>query len=396
MSSEKRSSAPVRGHRIVHLISGLRVGGAERTLQALVDRLSQRGFESVIITLTDVGEIGRELRDSGFEVIALNWRSGSFSPVGFIKLVRMLRHLKPQILQTWMYHADLIGALARMSIRDLPLIWNIRGTISAMADFPAGTRAVVRACAMFSNTPSAVVVNSEQGYQDHQALGYHPETWAVIRNGIDLNRFIPSQSRRDSLREGLDVLPGDFLVGCMARYHPKKGHYFLLQAFKQFAKEIENAILVLAGSHVDEANHELVGQIREHGLEDRVRLLGAQSKSDLFYPALDVLALPSQFGEGFPNVVAEAMACGVPCVATDTGDAAEIVGEVGEIASPNEIADFSSALLRMHRRLGGEGQELARAARKRIQNHFPIEAMVDQYQKLYMSYIVNLNNEPGM
>lgn len=379
------NSRQVDGHRIriAHLISGLGVGGAERTLQSLVGELDKQAYESVIISLSDLGVIGEELRKAGYQVIPLGWRSGAFSPNGFLQLIRIVRKVSPGILQTWMYHADFLGALLTYFMRGLKLYWNVRGTISSMGEFSWTTQAVIRACSLLSGRPDGVIVNSKQGEDDHRVMGYSPKRWMLIRNGIDPQRFKPSRSDRESLRQNLQISDDAWVIGCVARYHPKKGHRFLIQSFAHFAETQKDSCLVLIGHALDESNVELVKDIQQAGIADRVFLLGTQIQSEFIYPALDALAMPSQYGEGFPNVVAEAMSCGVPCVVTDVGDAAFIVGETGEIVSQMEVQAFSNALASLRSRQVADREGLSRAARDRILKNFHIDSMVKAYQDLY-------------
>jgi glycosyltransferase involved in cell wall biosynthesis len=383
MSKTSWVSASNDNPRIVHLISGLGIGGAERTLQGLVSQLDKRGFESVIISLSDLGEIGRQLQQRGFSVHTLDWKPGRLSPLGLIKLVRLISRLKPKVLQSWMYHADLVAALVSYWIKSINLMWNIRTSIPSIRDLPSSTRVVVRACSFLSSRPEVVIVNSEQGLRDHRAVGYQPKEWIVIHNGIDTQRFVPSQSHRDAVRSRLGIKPDETLLGYVARFHHKKSHRFLIQSFAKLIQSADNYYLALVGKGIDKENDELMSWIQQAGVKERVFLLGPLAQTEYFYPGLDMLALPSQFGEGFPNVVAEAMACGVPCVVTEAGEAPLIVGDTGEIVATGDLDGYSDALSRLSKRVAGNRQQAAQEARDRIVTLFNFEGMLANYEKLY-------------
>jgi glycosyltransferase involved in cell wall biosynthesis len=299
----------------------------------------------------------------------------------------MVHSLKPQMIQTWMYHADLVGTLLSYWERGMGLVWNIRGSNPSIRDWPLSTRIVMRACRLLSGKPEAVIVNSEQGLLDHQAIGYRPKEWVVLHNGIDTQRFVPSQSRRTTLRKSLGLKDGDCLIGCVARFHPKKGHYFLIQSFAGLLEGADNIYLALIGRRIHEGNAELMAWIQQAGVGERVFLLGAREQSEAVYPGMDILAMPSLYGEGFPNVVAEAMSCGVPCVVSDVGDAALIVGDTGEIVAPGDVEGFSRALQQLAGTVVVKRQRLAERARDRIQSHFNLAQMLAKYDQLYRRLI---------
>jgi glycosyltransferase involved in cell wall biosynthesis len=286
-----------------------------------------------------------------------------------------------------MYHADLVGALASYWIKSCGLVWNIRGSLPSIADLPFTTRVVIRACSSLSGKPDVVIVNSQQGQIDHQAIGYQPREWIVIHNGIDTQRFAPSPSARAAFRQRLGLEEADRLIGCVARFHSKKGHQVLIQSFARLFKKADDLYLVLVGQNLEASNAELMAWIQQAEVGERVFLLGPCERSEAIYPGLDLLAMPSTYGEGFPNVVAEAMSCGVPCVVTDVGDAALIVGDTGQVVAPDEIVELSEALFRMVDAVAENRGPMAERARDRIVTQFNVDRMVSKYEHLYQRLI---------
>jgi glycosyltransferase involved in cell wall biosynthesis len=383
MSLSDGNHVGARRIRIVHLISGLGVGGAELTLQSLVRDLEKRGHVSIIISLSELGEIGKELRASGYQVIALGWRSNTFPPLGFLHLVRRIRKLKPNILQTWMYHADFVGALVALVSPGLRLIWNVRGTGVDRYDLPWRTRLLIRVNAWLSRIPNAVVFNSRRGHSAHRQLGYHMKSSEVIVNGIQGDRFIFDIEAGQRIRQELN-LPGHvLLLGTVGRYHPVKGFDLLIQAFSMVAKDHSEIHLVMIGKDLVPQNNELALLIDQEGLIDRVKFVGVQSNLNGWYSAMDAFVL-SSLSEGFPNVVVEAMACQTPCIVTDVGDSAEIVGQLGMITNPGDVVSLAKAIRSIIALSPQERTVRGTSSRQRVLELFSFDVMVDRYENLYL------------
>jgi glycosyltransferase involved in cell wall biosynthesis len=367
--------------KLVHVITGLGTGGAETSLYRLVRSMDGREFESHVVSLTGVGPIGARIRDLGVPVHDLGMRRARPSPQGIGRLVRLLRKTRPAILQTWLYHADLLGALASWLVAVPVLLWNVRASTMDMSKYGILSGLAVDACARMSARPRAVVVNSEAGKAFHEGLGYHPREWVVIPNGFDLQEFRPDAAARVGLREELGIAPETPLVGLIARFDPMKDHANFVKAAGRLAAR-SDAHFVLAGAGVTTENGDLAGMIRRDAPKARFHCLGPRPDVSRITAALDV-ACSSSRGEGFSNALGEAMACGVPCVATDVGDSARIVGEAGAVVPPGDAGAFADALARLLG-LGLEGRaRLGTLARERIRMEYGIEAMTRRYEETY-------------
>ncbi len=368
--------------KIVHLITDLATGGAEVMLLKLLSRLDRR-FSSLVVSVTDAGTLGSSIEALGIPVVTLGMRRGRPSARGLWALIRLLRKERPQILQTWLYHADLLGLVAG-KVAGVPLlVWNVRCSNMEMRDYRPLSGWVIRLLAFLSTWPDLVIVNSEAGRQFHEQVGYRPKRWAVIPNGFDLERFASDPGARQKLRAELG-LPGHArLIGMVARYDPMKDHATFLRAIKLVLASSTDVHVVLVGLGMEHGNRELTGMIEDLGVGAHVHLLGERNDVPAILAALDIATLSSAYGEGLPNVVGEAMACGVPCVVTDVGDSAVLVGDTGKVVPPRNPEALATALAELID-LGPDGRRrLGDAARQRIKAQFDLDTIVKQYERCY-------------
>jgi glycosyltransferase involved in cell wall biosynthesis len=371
--------APIR---ILHLITSLNTGGAEMALARLVTNINRQDFVSRVVSLIPPGPVGDQIASLGISVTSLNMLSGRPTPAGFIQLIRLLRKTKPDVLQTWLYHADLLGLLAGKLAGVPSILWNIRTTDMDFSQYRKLSQIVVRFCALLSRFPNTVIANSQAGKNYHERLGYRPREWVQIYNGIDTNKFSPNPSAHLKIRQELGLSETDLLVGMVARYDPMKGYDNFLDAAQIVLNANPNICFVIAGDGALPSNAELWRKIGKHQLTDNIHLLGRRSDIPQLDAALDIYVSPS-VTEGFPNAVAEAMACGIPCVATNVGDTAKIVGDSGLIVparNPHLLADGMLKLLRL---TDVQRKELGQLARLRIQSEFNLSRMTEQYEALY-------------
>jgi glycosyltransferase involved in cell wall biosynthesis len=345
--------------RICHIISGLEANGAEAMLTRLAVRLRLRGYQNSVLSLSSEGHHGPHLRSAGIPITAVELRRDLRLPLGVLQGLRAVRRAKPDIIQTWLYHADLFGVLAQGLVPTARLVWNIR--CSDMGSLRYGK--LTGGLARLSRIPAAVIVNSAAGQRAHAALGYRPRLWQLIPNGFSLSELRADPAARAAFRASLGVRPDELLIGMVARADAMKDHATFLAA----AERMTGARFVLIG----------------RGTENLRYGLGHRGDASRLICGLDILTLCSAYGEGFPNVVGEAMASAVPCVVTDVGDAAAIVGDTGRIVPPRDPAALCAAWQELEA-LGADGREtLGRRARQRIAEHYQIDAIVDRYDALY-------------
>jgi glycosyltransferase involved in cell wall biosynthesis len=367
--------------RVLHVIVALTAGGAEAMLTKLVGRMDRARFEPIVVSMTDRGALGDIIEETGTELIALGMRRRFPDPRGFFRFRSLLRERKPDIIQSWMYHADVLTALTCRGTAT-PFLWNIRCSDMNMGDSSALSALTIRAAAYLSPWPAGIVVNSLAGREHHQRIGYRPRAWYFIPNGFDLARFRPNAEARREIRAEAGIDDQTPLVGLISRFDPMKDHAGFFEAAAMVARRT-GAHFLLAGAGVEESNSELCRLFATPELRGRVHLLGYRRDVDRMMAALDVHALSSAYGEGFPNVIGEAMASGAICVTTDVGDAAAIVGDCGFIVPPRDSAALADAITAAIRLPSGERLALECKSRQRIEEHFSVDAVVRQYQDLY-------------
>jgi len=374
----------VKRIKITHIITGLSVGGAEKVLLRLLRNMDKDRFENSVISLTDLGPLAKPLIEDGIHVTAMNFLKGSANLGPIANLALELRNRKPDLVQTWMYHADLIGSMAtRLSTR-APVLWNLRQSTLDEFHSKKSTITTAVACARLSSTvPNTIVCGSEAARLVHTDLGYDPTKMVVIHNGFDTEQFKPSQKKRTAFRAQYNIPQEAILIGNSSRYDPQKDHRTFLQAAARVVKEQPAAHFVLCGDNITLENQDLSSLIKDLDLTKYIHVLGPLSDICPFYSAIDVLALSSAYGEGAPNVLGEAMSCQVPCVATDVGDSAYIIGDTGLTVAPSNPEAFANTLTTLSKTPQTTRNKMGQGARLRIQNHFPLPTMGRRYEDLY-------------
>lgn len=375
-----------RPHRICFVTSGLFTGGAEVALIGLVAAIDRDLYEPIVISLRSGGSGVQRLQRLSIELYELGWPPAKPSISGIWQLGRLLHRLKPDLVQGWMYHGNVAACLARLVRPGAPVTWSIHSTTSDLASERATTRAVIRGGALVARAAKKIVYCSRLGARQHEALGYPASRSVVIPNGYDCRQFAPRPARRVELRGELGI-PGEaMLVGLVARYHPVKDHATFLRAAAIIARRESHVHFLLAGKQVDDRNEELRQLIIELALQQRVHLLGERGDIPELLAGLDVACLSST-AEAFPNAIGEAMASGIPCVATDVGDAEWMMGDTGRVVPTKDPAALANAVLGLLTLGAEERRSLGLAARARVLERFTAEATVEAYEELYRSIL---------
>lgn len=377
--------------RLLHIITGLNQGGAETALYRLVSASSSSVCHTVV-SMLDEGVYGHRLRVCGVTVHTLNMPRGRLTPRGLCRLYRVIREARPDVVQTWMYHADMVGGLTARLAGSARVVWGIRHSNLDPEVTRASTRIVAKLSAWLSGCfPAVIVCNSEEAARVHQRLGYCADKLVVIPNGYDFDRFAPDHDTRKRVRREWSMADDELLIGMVARWDPQKDHANLLRALALLAEKGIFFRCALVGTGMDASNSTLESLIHAHGLHDRMFLVGPRDDIPAVMNALDVFVL-SSIGEAFPNVVAEAMACGTPCVVTDVGDAALIVGDTGWVVPPSNPISLSDTINAALTTVASEGREVrVESCRARIAEHFSMERMVDAYMALWTGVVKKVN-----
>lgn len=367
--------------KICHVITGLGTGGAQAALYRLVQTLRPPDFEHVVIALCAEDSMSARFAESA-ELHHLGMHPGRLLPHEVLRLRRMLRNNRYDVIQSWMYHANLMAAMAGWGDA-APVVWNIRHSLHALSHEKRATRWVIRAGARLSRRPARIIFNAAVSRAQHVAFGYDEARSVVIPNGFDTVEFAPRVAERARMRAELDIPDDALAIGLVARVHPMKDHATFLHAAKRLGETHARSIFVLVGEGADNTNQELGALIDQLGLRDRIRLCGRRSDIAAIDNALDIAASSSAWGEAFPNATAEAMACGVPCVVTDVGDAPAIVDDTGAVVPPCDPVALGDACATLAA-LGAEARRaLGQRARARVIQHYAIDAGARRYADLY-------------
>ncbi len=373
--------------RVGFVINSLATGGAQMMLYKLLSGIDRQRFAPEVLTLSGTTPVRRSL-EGRFEKIDVPVHvfdmEGGFSKLAaFTKMTGYMRG-RFDLVQTWMYHADLIGGLAAKLAGGIPVIWNIRHSDLRAGVDKRGTLAVAQMCARLSKIlPQAIVCCAHQALNTHAAMGYDRDRMKVIPNGFDLEKFCRDKKARCAVRQTLGVDAQAPVIGLVGRYHRQKGHREFLEAAALVSRWYPQSVFVLCGDGVTWENQELIDLIDTYGLRSRVRLLGRHDDMPGLLPSFDIATSASICGEGFSNTVGEAMACGVPCVVTDVGDSALVVADTGVVVAPQNavaLAEGWQCLLAMESDMREKWSQRARA---RIEDHFSLSAIIGQYQDLF-------------
>ena len=366
--------------RVTHVISGLGDGGAEAVLYRVLT--SDPGNDHAVISLTDAGRYGPLLQAAGIGVQVLGMRRGRGTFAGWRRLLRLLRASRPDVVQTWMYHADLLGGLAARWTGTGAVVWGVH---SATLDARA-TKVVAAVCALASHViPRRIIFVSREAARLHRGRGYASGRITVIPNGYDTEALRPDAAARERLRREWLLPPATIALGMVARWDVLKDHANLAAALSRLAGDkAADWKLVLVGQGIDDANVELLRLLEGAGVRERTLLLGSRPDIAAVMSALDLHVLSSR-AEAFPNVVAEAMSCGTPCVVTDVGDAAYIVGETGWVVPPRDPEALAGALhAAIEAMRDAEGRASRQlAARARVETEFGLAGVVRRYAEVW-------------
>ena len=338
-----------------------------------------------VISLTGIGEIGEKIRELGIQVHDLGMsRSGLQIPVlSFFRLRRMIKVIDPEVVQTWQYHADLLGGLAARLAGIKTVSWGIRNGELPPEHSKFSTQMVRIICSWLSyRLPKKILFNSREAQAVHANVGYDERKFEVIPNGFDLHDNTPNSEIRATVRRELDLSECTLLVGFFARIDPVKNHEGFLEAAALIHADLPEVHYLMAGRNVDESNQDILRMIENYKLSKCVHLLGHRKDIEKLMTGIDVHVSASHT-EAFPNVIGEAMASGTPSVATDVGDSAWIIGETGKVVSRGNMQALAEGITGLLMMPAENRQALGRKARARIKEEFEIGKVATLYQQYF-------------
>jgi glycosyltransferase involved in cell wall biosynthesis len=370
---------------VLFVTTGLDGGGAEQTLLRLLQGLREGPVRPALASLRGGGSLAEDAAGLGLPFMELDMEPRFLTGAGgMVRLVRFARAVRPDILQGWMYHGNAAASLTALTLPYSRLFWSIRQSLGAPETEQPGTSRLIRRGKWIRRRPETIVYNSRTAAKDHEKAGYPEPCRVVIPNGFDTDRFRPDRNAREQVREELRLSRDDILIGMVARYHPVKDHAGFLRAAALLADRRPDVQFLLAGEGVTGDNQEIGNLVRSLNLHGRCHLLGERDDIHRVTAALDLAALTS-LSEGFPNVIGEAMACGVPVVATEAGDTGELLDGIGIVVpcgDPERMAVSWQQLLELPK---DRRQALCDAGRNRILDRFSTVRMVSAFENLYLS-----------
>ena len=352
-------------------------------LYRFLSGMDRTRFSAQVISMIGVGPYSKRIQELGVPLWSLGMQRGIPNPIGIVRLVRWLREARPDVIQTWMYHADLLGGMAAKLAGNIPVAWGIHQSDMSREGNGWLTLRTIALCRRMSPwLASRVICSSEASRQVHLSVGYSAKKMMVIPNGFDLEIFKPNPAARRSVRKRLEIPDEAPLVGLLARFHPQKDHRNFIEAAALLSRMQPDVHFLLCGDGVTPDNTELMQMLEKADILEQCRVLGNRDDVPFLLASLDIVA-SSSFAESFPVVIGEAMSCEIPCVVTDVGDSALIVGQTGRSVPPR---DAKALALGLHGliQLGREGrQQLGKAARQRIRAHYDLPDIVRQYENVY-------------
>ncbi len=368
--------------KICHVITALSLlGGAERMLIRLLLANPELSHNRMVLVLCRAGIWGEKLRFSGVIVHELGMKSALDIPRIFWQLKQLIRQFDPDIVQTWLYHADFLGGLAAYFSGYKSIIWSIRRT-SPDGD-PIATRILMKLCALLSHLiPKSIISVAEAGKQSHIAIGYKAEPMVVIPNGFDFENLTATIEQRNALRSKYKILGDELVIGCMGRFHFAKGQDYLIKAANLISQKHPGIKFMMVGLGCDEDNSKLSGWIAEHNLQNCFVLLGERQDVSVCLAAMDIFCMPSRT-EGFPNALGEAMAMGLPCVVTDVGDTSILAGDAAILVPPQDELMLADALSKLIAMSNAQRINFGLKAKTRVINEFSIQKSCERYNAVY-------------
>jgi glycosyltransferase involved in cell wall biosynthesis len=373
--------------RIMHVITGLDTGGAEMMLLKLLSTSNGR-HQHAVVSLTNKGAMADRIGGLGVPVHALGLQATAPNPLRLLSIRSLTRRFRPQLIQGWLCHGNIVASLAAAWRRDPPpVVWGIHQSLYDLAAEHRLTAALIRLNARFSRSVAGIIYASSISRKHHEALGYDASHGVVIPNGLDCKVFVPDPQARLEVRTELGVSEQSILVGLVARYDPLKDQAGFLRAAALVAKTHRSARFVLVGRRIRE-QPALLALITELGIHDHVFLLDERQDIPRFTAALDI-ACSSSFSESFSSTIGEAMACGVPCVVTDVGDSAYMVGDSGLCVPPRRPEALAQAISQLISAGAESRRQLGQAARRRVEHNFSLPDIVSRYEDVYREHIAS-------
>lgn len=347
-------------------------------LSKLVTSQKDENIKMSVITLFDNNYFLDEIEKTDSRVYCVNLKKNVLAPLKLFTIMRIIMKEKPTVLQTWMYHCDFLGVVVKLLFPKLKLVWNIRHSELIKGVDKSTTILLAKILARLSSIPDKVIYGSHAALVTHKKIGYRNKNNEIISNGFNTMDYAPDHSIRSRIRSFLDITNETVVLGTVGRASKVKNQLMLIEVFDDINKIHPNTKLILIGKGIRDQylSHKIV-------LENQnIILIDETNKINDYLKAFDLFILPS-LSEGFPNVLGEAMSTEVPCIATDVGDSALIIGNDNFVAKKNSKEDLQERISYWYRLNEKEKSELKKHSRNRIKNNYSLDITVNSYVKAY-------------
>ena len=373
--------------KVAFLIRSLNFGGAERQLAVLTQGMDKNRYSISVICFYEGGDFQKEIEGAGTRVISLK-KSGRWDILSFYNhLLAQIKELKPDVLHAYLPVPNILAASLKMFLPGIKVIFGVRAADLRLSDYDWTFRFSYWLERNFSILADKMIVNSNAGREFYLKQGIAPQKMIAIPNGIDLNTYLPDPEAGKRLRNEWKIPEASLLIGMVGRLDPMKDHPTFLHACAELLEKNDRCRFVCVGNGTESYRQKLIQMSVAYGLRDEIHWSKGRKDMKAVYNALDICCSSSAYGEGFSNVLGEAMACGIPCVVTDVGDSAHIIGETGRVVTPGQphaLAESIDQILQMSKE---DREELGRLARQRIERNFTVQKMVSRTESVFESLI---------
>lgn len=360
----------VEKNKVIHVITNFYgIGGAEMMLSNLIKKTSQQ-YDHYIISLISISDNYQEALKLCKGHFSLHWNG--YNTHSIIKDLRnLIKNIQPNVIQCWMYHANALTSLSVIGLKTKPkVVWGIHHSLASPKDESLSTKMALGISRLIAKRPDAIIYCAHSSQQQHQKFGFRNQHQSVIANGVFLDKFQINKNLHEPT-----------VIGFAGRYHTAKGYPYLFEMLGLLKEK--NIIFKIAGSGASLNNPDVKALFDQYGLDEKkVHLLDQVKDMPTFYQSIDAFLMTS-ITEGFPNVLVEAMASGLPCISTDVGDAKYIIQDIGSIVPPRNAQALADAVLNYVNQTILEKQALKQAARARVEQNFSIEKVSEQYKDLW-------------